>query len=292
MRLCDFQSAYRAALAAGAAGQFGEAEALFRRAGELATTDADRALVDIQLAAIPVLLNDLSAELNVFRENLVRRHSPLHVWTSLYYLLVAAADRNDRAAAERYLEPLLEVTRELDDPERTVNAYSAAAAAEVLRGNYVAAMEYDATALAEAEKYDDPNAPAMLAITIHNLVYNCLAASEYRAALAHAPRALELAEELANPVLLRQCVVTVAFAYLCNDRLDEAERLAVRAAELTAGTRIERYVHYLRGEIARRRGDLAVAAAHFQRLEPLYPEIPDVAAILLSMNVAPFLLPE
>jgi tetratricopeptide (TPR) repeat protein len=292
VRLCDFQSVYRAALAAGAAGRFDEAEALLREARELAANESDRALADMQLAAIPVLLSDLTAELNVFRENLVRRHSPLHVWTALYYLLVAAVDRNDRAAAERYIEPLLEVTRELDEPERRLNAYGAVAAAEVLRGNAIAAMEYDSAALAEAESYDGSDAQAVLAITLHNFVYNCLAASEYRTALEHAPRALALAEELANPVLLRQCVVTVAFAYLCNERLDEAERLAVRAMPIAEGTRMERYVHYLRGEIARRRGDLALAAAHFHRLEPLYPEIPDVAAILLSMNVAPFLLPE
>jgi tetratricopeptide (TPR) repeat protein len=287
-----FDETYNAALAAGTAARYDEAEALLRRAGELAASDAERARVDMQRAALPLLQGDRDADLNVFRENLVRRHSTLHVWSALYYLIMAAVDRNDHAGLDRYLEPLLDATRELDQPEYTLRAFDVAAAAELLRGNHIAAMEYDAIALSEAERCEGDNAPALVATTLHNLVYNRLAASEYRAALEHAPRALTLSEALGSEPLLRQCLVTVAFAYLCNGRLDEAERLAVRAGPIAMNTRMERYVHYLHGEIARRRGDLALAAAHFHRLEPLYPEIPDVAAILLSMNVAPFLLPE
>jgi tetratricopeptide (TPR) repeat protein len=287
-----FDDTYRAALAAGTSARYEEAEELLRRAEELAANDAERARVDMQRAALPLLQGNRDAELNVFRENLVRRHSPLHVWSALYYLVMAAVDRNDRAGTDRYLEPLLDLTRELDQPEYTLRAYDVAAAAELLRGNHIAAMEYDSIALAEAERYEGDDARAMVATTLHNVVYNRLAASEYRAALAHAPRALTLAEALGQETLLRQCLITVAFAYLCNDRLEDAERLATRAGAIAMGTRLERYVHYLHGEIARRRGDLALAAAHFHRLEPLYPEIPDVAAILLSMNVAPFLLPE
>ncbi|HEY0157348.1 MAG TPA: hypothetical protein VGF28_08700 [Thermoanaerobaculia bacterium] len=287
-----FDEAYRAALVAGSTARYDDAEALLRQAEELAADDGERARVDMQRAALPLLQGDRHADLNVFRENLVRRHSPIHVWSALYYLVMAAADRGDHASIARYLAPLLEVTRELDQPAYTLRAYDVAAAAELLRGNRVAALEYDTLALAEAERYDGDDAPAVLAATLHNLVYNRLAASEYRDALAYAPRALALTESLGSEPLLRQCLITGAFAYLCNDRLDEADHLASRAAPVAEGTRMERYVHYLRGEIARRRGDLALAARHFQRLEPLYPEIPDVAAILLSMNVAPFLLPE
>jgi hypothetical protein len=165
-----FDETYRAALAAGAAARYDDEEALLRRAEELASNDAERARVEMQRAAIPLLQGDREAELNVFRENLVRRHSPLHVWSALYYLLMAAVDRNDRAGIDRYLEPLLEVTRELDLPEYSLRAYDVVAAAELLRGNQVAALEYDAFALAEAERYDGDDKPAMLATTLHNLV--------------------------------------------------------------------------------------------------------------------------
>src|SRR5687767_7818216 len=108
-----FDDAYRGAIAAATSARFEEAVTLLRRARELAPNDAERARVDMQCAALPLLQGDVQASLNVFRENLVRRDSPLNVWTALYYLLIAATDRNDRASVERYLEPFLDATREL-----------------------------------------------------------------------------------------------------------------------------------------------------------------------------------
>jgi hypothetical protein len=87
-------------------------------------------------------------------------------------------------------------------------------------------------------------------------------------------------------------VVTAAFAHLCGGDLARALELADRAEGVVAGTRLERYVHYVRGEVARRQGNVVEAKRHFDRLAPVYPEIPGVAEILMSLDTAPFLLPE
>lgn len=284
--------AMRAAIAALDRASWEEAEQHLRAAEELATSDAELALVRMRQTGVSVLRGRRDVDLNVLRENVVRRHSPMHVWIASYYLTINAIDTNDRASAERYLPPFLEATRTLDDPSLTLRSYDVIAAVESMRGNHVAAMEYDNVALAEAARYTGDDALAMQAFVTHNTVYNCLAANRYREALEHADAAIELAERLGNPALLRQCLITVSFAHLCSDRLDETERLADRAAELARDTRLERYVHYLRGEVARRRGDTEKAAEHFRRVEAFYPDIPGVSDMLLSMNVAPFLIPE
>ena len=269
-----------------------EAREHLRRADAEAASEADHAMVRIRLTGVDVLQGRRDADMNVFRENIVRHHSPRHVHLAAYYLLITAIDGRDMAAVDRYLPPYLAATRALDDPGFTLTSYDVLASVESLRGNHVAALEYDHAAMAESVHYEGDDALSLRAYLTHNTVYNCLAANSYAEALVHSAPALELAEQLGNPELLRQCLVTVSFAHLCSDRLDEAERLADRAAELAAGTRLERYVHYLRGEVARRRGDNVVAAAHFKRLQTFYPDLPGVSEMLLSMNVAPFLMPE
>lgn len=284
--------AMNAAFAALDRGAYDEAAAHLHDAEQAATDEAEHARVAMGIAGAAVLQGRTDVDFNVFRENVVRRHSTKHVAVATYYLVIAAIDRNDRATAERYLPTYLDAVRTLDEPSLTVRSYDVIAAMESLRGNHTAAVEYDNVALAESERYTGDDALAMRAFVTHNAVYNCLAANRFSEALAHSAAALDLAERLGNPGLLRQCLITVGFAHLCSERLDDAERLAIRAAGVAAGTRLERYVHYLRGEVARRRGDTTEAAAHFQRLEAFYPDIPGVSEMLLSMNIAPFLLPE
>lgn len=284
--------AMRAAIAALDRGRFDEAEELLREAESLAASDEELALVRMRKTGMAVLRGQRDVDLNVFRENVVRRYSALHVWIATYYLMIVAIDTNDRPAAERYLPLFVDATRALNEAATTLKSYDVIAAVESLRGNHVAAVEYDKVAIAEAAQYTGDDALAVRAFVTHNAVYNCLAGNRYGDALAQAGTALALAEQLGNAALLRQCLITVAFAHLCTEDLDETERLAVRAAELAHDTRLERYVHYLRGEVARRRGNTDEAAEHFRRLEAFYPDIPGVSEMLLSMNVAPFLMPE
>lgn len=287
-----FDEHMRAAMAALDGAAYDEAREHLRQADAAAATEAARAIVRMRMAGMEILQGRRDVDLNVFRENVVRRHSDRHVHIATYYLLITAIDGNDLATAERYLPAYLETMRALNDRALTLTSYDVLASMESLRGNHVAALEYNNVAIAESGSYEGDGALAIRAYVMHNAVYNCLAGNAYAEALAHSQPALELAEQLGNSNLLRQCLITVSFAHLCSERLDEAERLADRAANLATGTRMERYVHYLRGEVARRRGDTAVAAAHFKRLQAFYPDIPGVTEMLLSMNVAPFLMPE
>jgi tetratricopeptide (TPR) repeat protein len=287
-----FESLIEDGLAALHRADFDAAAECFRRAEAEAETDAGRELAKMRLAAIDVLRNRPEADLRVFRENVMRRHSPVHVYTAAYYLTIAAVDRGDREAATRYLPVLLDATRELDEPLRTVMAYDAAAGAESIRGNHIATIEYGRVAHGAAARYEADDAPFLRATVAHNLAYNCLAASEYAGAVRYAAEAVQRAQDMGHGPMLRQALVTAAFAYLCRDRLDEATQTIDRAEPSIAGTYLEKYMHYLRGEIARRRGDLDEAARHFKRLEALYAGIPTLTGMLLSMNLAPFLLPE
>lgn len=272
--------------------EFDAAAELFRQAESIASNEADRALAAMRLAAIDVLRTRPDADLRVFRENVMRRHSPMHLFIASYYLTIAAIDRDDREAATRYLPVLLEAARQLEDPTWTIRACNVAAGAESIRGNHIAAIAYGRVALDAFEQSDRDDDEMNRAFVVHNHVYNCLAASEYEEALHYAGEAVERAEATGNRPLLRQALVTTALAYLCRDRLAEAQETIDRAEPMIGGTYLEKYLHYLRGEIARRRGDRDEAARHFRRLEALYPGMPTLTEMLLSMNLAPFLLPE
>lgn len=287
-----FDALIRDGMAAMHRAAFDEAAGLFQQAETIAANEADRALATMRLAGIEVLQRNGNANLSVLRENVMRRHSAQHVVIASYYLTVAAIDAGDREAATRYLPVLLDAAHEIDDPVWMVMAFDAAAGAESICGNHVGAIEYGMVALDSAAEAEGEDGLFLRAGLTHNLAYNCLAASEYEKALRYAVDAVTAAERLDNEPLLRQALTTEAFAYLCRDRLDEALAAIARAEPLIAGTYLEKYMHYLRGEVARRRGDLDEAAVHFKRLEALYPGIPSLTEMLLSMNLAPFLLPE
>ncbi|MGN6182200.1 MAG: hypothetical protein ACTHQM_00925 [Thermoanaerobaculia bacterium] len=222
----------------------------------------------------------------------MRRHSPRHLQVATYYILVHAIETNDRKLAERYLPAYLDAANTIGDPVQRVASYDVAAAVESMRGNHVAAIEYGRAALAECDRCEDPDELLSRTFITHNLAYNCLAANRFTEALDYATSCVALADRLGREDALRQALITAAFAHLCRERLDDAEALAMRAEGFANGTRMERYVHYLHGEIARRRGNRETAERHFRNLESFYPDTPGVAEILLTMNVAPFLLTE
>ncbi len=273
-------------------GAWEEAERRLAALAFEAETEAERALVAIHRASIPVLRGEHDADMNVFRENVIRRHSTHHIHLATYYLLVNAIDRNDRATADRYFPAYLQAVETVSDPLKRIASWDIAGAVESLRGNHVAAIEYGRAALAECPADATGEAQLTRMFITHNLAYNCLAANLFAEALAYARDALAIAESTGRQDILRQLLVTTAFACLCREQLEETEELAERAEPLAAGTRMEKYVHYLHGEVARRRGAMDRAAEHFKRLEAFYPDTPGVAEILLTLNIAPFLLPE
>jgi len=288
----NFQESLDAARAMLGRAEWDEARRVLDHAESVAADDSQQALVAMHRASIAVLRGDADPDLLVFRENIVRRHSARHVVIAGYYILVHVLEKRDRDAAERYLVPFLDAVREMGDPYFDNVAQDIVATLESLRGDHDAAIERQRAALAELEEYDGPDALLLETTYAHNLAYSCLAANRYDEALQYANASLAAGERLGRSDFLGQILLTAAFASLCSERLADTERLADRASDLVAGTRFERYIHYLRGEVARRRGDLDRAAEHFGRLETLYPDIPGVVEILLSMNVAPFLLPE
>jgi len=287
-----FQESLDTVLAALGRAAWAEAERGLADAEPLAGDEADRARVALYRASIPVLRGDADPDLRLFRENIVRRHSARHVAIAGYYILIHMLNKGDLGTAERYLPPYLAAVRELGDAAHTTAALDIEATVDSLRGRHVAAIERLRAALAELDTYDRPDALLARTTANHNLAYNCLAANRFADALPYADTGVQYAEELGRKDVLAQTLITAAFAHLCCESLDEAVRLATRAEPFAAGTRMERYAHYVLGEVARRRGNRDEAATHFRRLEELYPDIPGVAEILLSMNVAPFLLPE
>ena len=287
----SFDAVVRACMEALHRGAWTEALEGVEQATRLARSEADYTLVEMHRASIDIL-QGRPADLNLFRENVVRRHSARHVFIGAYYLVMAAVDRRDPSAAPRYLRALLDAADELGDPAALLRAREMAAAVESICGNHRAAVEHGRKALEILDQYEEYDAESMRIACTHNLAYNCLAANEIEEAIEHAAVALPLAEAFERQDFVRQCLVTASFAFLCGNRLQEAERLAERAAHETAGTHLERYAHYIRGEVARRLGDPLAAAEHFSRLEKFYPEIPSLTTLLLSMDITPYLVPE
>lgn len=289
MTFQDHMSAARASLGRG---RWDEAHGALDRAEALAGDEAQHAWVAMHRASVAVLRRDAARDLRLFRENVVRRHSPRHVAFAAYYILIDAIDRHDVATLELYLPPFLDAVRATGDPLWDSLAAEVVASYDSLCGDHDAAIERERAALADLDRYEGPDLLLRKVAATNNLAFSCLAANRYEEALQYARTSLALGEQLGRPDALGQILLHAAFASLCTHRYAQAEEYADRAETYVAGTRYERYVHYLRGEIARRRGDLDAAMNHFERLEAIYPEIPDVAQILLSMNVAKFLLPE
>ena len=288
----NFQESLAAARAILGRADWDEARQMLDYASSIASNDAEHALVAMHRASIPVLRGDANPDLRVFRENIVRRHSVRHVAIAGYYILIYVLEKHDRAAVERYLPPFLDAVKEMGDPYYDNIAREIVATYDSLRGDHDAAIEKQRIALEELGPYTGPDELLLKTTAAHNLAYSCLAANRFAEAVKYVEMSLVLGERLGRPDFLGQILLTASFAQLCSERLDDAERLTERAAQYLEDTRFERYIHYLRGEVARRRGDVDLAAEHFERLEELYPDIPGVAEILLSMNVAPFLLPE
>ena len=272
--------------------EWDEAARLLDVADSLAADEPQRAFAAIHRASIAVLRGDAHPDVRVFRENMIRRHSPRHVAVAGYYLLADLLDRRDIGAAELYLPPFLDAVHETQDTSLRLAAGELVATYDSLRGDHEAALERQHAALADFDALDGPDAMLCKAMALHNLSYSYLSANSFAEALDYAAQALVLAEKLGRTDFAGQTLLNAAFATVCQNRVDEAERYVERAAEIVAGTRFERYVHYLRGEIARRRGDFDLAADHFAHLEALYPGIPDLPEMLIGMNLAPFLLPE
>jgi tetratricopeptide (TPR) repeat protein len=272
--------------------EWDEAAALLDRAEPLASGEAEHAFVAMHRASIPVLRGDLDPDVRVFRENMLRRHSPRHVAVAGYYLLTHLLDTRDLAGVELYLPPFLDAVREIRETSFDLVAADVVAAYDSLRGDHDDAIQRQHDALENIDAYDGPDGPLCKAMALHNLSYNYLAANRFEEALRYALEALAIAEQLGRADFLGQILLNAAFAAVCQNRVDEAEHYAERAARYVMETRFERYVHYLRGEIARRRGDFDRAADHFEHLKPLYPGIPDLPEMLIGMNLAPFLLPE
>jgi tetratricopeptide (TPR) repeat protein len=285
------ESLEAARLALGRA-EWEEARRTLDRAEALAGDEAQYALVALHRASIAVLRGDPDADLRVFRENMLRRYTPRHVAVAGYYLLAHMLDKRDIAAAELYLPPFLDAVREIQEVSFQLVAADLVATYDSLRGEHDDAIERQRAALDDFDRYDGPDTALAKAMALHNLSYSCLAANRFAEALEYAQASLAISEPLGRPDLLGQTLLNAAFATVCQNRVEEAEGYVDRAENFVAGTRYERYIHYLRGEIARRRGDFDGAADHFEQLKDLYPGIPDLPEMLIGMNLAPFILPE
>ena len=88
--------------------------------------------------------------------------------------------------------------------------------------------------------------------------------------------------------------VNLALALFTIGETEESEAHLIAAEQgLTDDTQwLAPYVHYLRGEIAQRRGNHAEARTHYERLREYYPDFQNVADILAVVSLLPVLLPE
>lgn len=272
-------------------GDFDRAKESFAAAIVIAESDADRAMASMHLASIAVLQGG-THDLNVFRENLLRRYSAQHAMTAAYYLVISAIDARDRESAERFLPTLLETSVEVGGAVNLIRAYDVAAGVQSVCGKHEAAIQCGLLALHALDDYDGDDRDETRGSILHNLAYNCLAGNRFEEAVGYADESLAIVERSGATSERRQGIVTAALAHLCGGDIDTALALANRAEERVNGTRLERYVHYIRGEVSRRRGMTDDARRHFKKLEPIYPEIPEVSELLLSLNVAQFLLPD
>jgi tetratricopeptide (TPR) repeat protein len=273
--------------------QFDAAHDLFSRAEAAAVDDAGREMAAIMRASVPVLQEQRDADLSVFRQNILRRRSPLHVLRACYYLFIGLIDRHADEDAARYLKIMREAAAEVADPIWIARAYDAAASVESRLGKHAEAIELSDVAVAAAlELPESAEVTLVRVMALHNRAYNLLAAGRHDEAYEAAMLALPIAEATSYPTATRECLMTLAFASLGRGDLGDAERYARDAEPYARGQRAERYVHYVLGAVAHRRGDVEEAELHFEKLRQFYPDVPNLTEMLLSTDLAPFLLPE
>lgn len=276
-------------------GRYADAEESFRAAHAAATTEADAALAEIHCASVAILQGETSAPVAMLREILIRRHTTLHVFLASYYLTIHLSARRDREAAERYLAILLDAAAELNDPYYLATSWDVASEVALSQGSFDVAYDRALRAQAEIARCAPSEAATMARGVIeHNVGYALLGLGRYGEAIIPLREGIAGLQRSGCGAHSATGYINLALALFIDGETEESEAYLIAAEQgLTGDTQwLAPYVHYLRGEIAQRRGNHAEARMHYERLREYYPDFQNVADILAVVSLLPVLLPE
>jgi tetratricopeptide (TPR) repeat protein len=231
----------------------------------------------------------------MLREILIRRHSTLHAFLASYYLTIYLSARRDREAAERYMTILLDAAAELNDPYYLAISWDIASDAAFSQGSF--ALAYDRALRAQQEiARCPPTEAAVMARSVieHNVGYSLLALGRHAEAIIPLQEGIAGLERSGCGAHSATGYVNLALALFTIGETEQSEAHLLSAEKgLTGNTQwLAPYVHYLRGEIAQRRGNHTDARTHYERLREYYPDFQNIADILAVVSLLPVLLPE
>jgi tetratricopeptide (TPR) repeat protein len=276
-------------------GAFAEAAAHFEDAETLASTAADRALAQIHMASVCVLQGTPSRRIDELPVLLMRHDSPRHVYLASYYLALHFAEERRTDAAARYLTLLFDAAEAMDDSYYRAGAYdvgcNVARSAGDLAMEYEYALRANETIAACAPTDDAVMARAAIG---HNLGYALLAGGHYENAVDPLRRGADALDACGAGAIAVQAYINLAFAHFAvGDHEESEQHLQVVEERIVPTTEwLRKYVYFLRGEIAQRRGRYGEARSEYRRLCEHYPAFANLVELLSGVSLFPLLLPE
>ncbi len=255
----------------GALGLFSQAE---RRA--LAEGDqerADRAFCNS--SAILIDLERGEACIPRLKEILLRSREPITRWMASYSTAMASYATHDFSTAETYLARASHLATILDDPAREAATANLAGNVALHRSDFDRAEEQYRQALRTYEQLDGYHR-LMAAQVRDNLGYVFMCTDRTNAGINACERARDEMAELEAVHFLHQPLQDLCYGYLLDDELDQARENGERSLELALeldDRLVVKNCLFLLAEIAVRQGDRFRGRRFLTELANYYPDL-------------------
>jgi tetratricopeptide (TPR) repeat protein len=269
-------------------GQLARAYELFDRAYGLAVADGDSNLIDLAycnravVAARTGRARDMIPRL---QEILLRTTDPQVARLSAYNLALVYDRPDGYRKSLFYARISLRYANELDDPAQRASSINQIGNILCAMSQFESALDH----FRQAEEILADEVSPSKAIVLDNLGYCLTVLGEYDAAFDYLFRSLRMLRRLGAHLYETEPSLALCFAYLHIGRPDRAARHGARAldlAEEAADPKNAKLALLLLGEAYKMGGNLDVAHECFTLLqETFYPEMPEVPGMLFGLDV-------
>jgi len=269
-------------------GQLARAYELFDQAYGLAVSDGDSNLIDLAycnravVAARTGRARDMIPHL---QEILLRTTDPQVARLSAYNLALVYDRPDGYRKSLFYARISLRYANELDDPAQRASSINQIGNILCAMSQFESALEH----FRQAEEILADEVSPSKAIVLDNLGYCLTVLGEYSAGFGYLFRSLRMLRRLGAHLYETEPSLALCFAYLHIGRPEQAARHGARAldlAEEAADPKNAKLALLLLGEAYKMAGNLDVAHECFTLLqETFYPEMPEVPGMLFGLDV-------
>jgi len=269
-------------------GQLERSYELFDRAYDLAVVDGNTNLIDLAYCNRAVVAARTGRSRDMIprlQEILLRTTDPQVARLSAYNLALVYDRPDGYRKSLFYARISLRYANELDDPAQRASSINQIGNVLCAMSQFEGALDHFRQA---DEILGDETSPSK-AIVLDNLGYCLTVLGDYHGGFDHLFRSLRMLRRLGARLYETEPSLALCFAYLHIGRPERAARHGARAldlAEEAADPKSAKLALLLLGEAYKMAGRLEVAHECFTLLqETFYPEMPEVPGMLFGLDV-------